>query len=414
MNKKMIADEITAKTRAANMRPEVELLLCCARTCMNSETTERIKTLLQEDIDWEYLIQTARSHGVIPLLYWNLNTNCPEAVPETRLAQLREYFHINARRSLFLTGELLKVLNLFERHGIRAIPYKGSVLAAYAYGKLELRQFCDLDILIHKRDILSTKNLLISQGYHLKRQLNWECQFVHEDSRVNVDLHWGITQRERPFPVDFERLWSRLEPISLAGTKVLNLQPEDLVIILCVQVTKDCWQWQEQLVKLAKICDIAEVIRVHQEMDWNRVMEQAALLGSERMLFFGLLLARDVVGCTIPEEISQRMQANPVVKALALAVCERLFKADYSSGTNPRPPKYLDTEKNLFYFRVRERLRDKVPYFLHLVNIAIAPTPADREFLPLPSSLCFLYYLIRPIRTIGKYGFRPLKRHLGL
>lgn len=409
----MVANEITANTPAAVMRPEVELLLCCARTCINSETAEQIKTLLQKDIDWDYLIRTALSHRVMPLLYWSLNATCPEAVPNARLAQLRDYFHINARRNLFLTGELLKLLNLFEAHGIPAIPYKGPVLAVSAYGKLELRQFWDLDILIHKRDILSTKNLLISQGYQLKHQLNWEYHFAHKDSRVNVDLHWGITQRERPFSLDFERLWSRLEPVSLAGTKVLNLQPEDLVIILCVQVTKDCWQWQEQLVKLVKVCDIAELIRVHPGMDWNRVIAQAGKLGSERILFLGLLLARDLLGTALPEEISLSMQAHPVVKALAKQVCERLFLANHRSRAAERPPKYLDIEKNLFYFRVRERLQDKVPYILHLVHLAIAPTPADREFLPLPASLSFLYYLLRPIRTVAKYGFRPLKRRLG-
>lgn len=405
----MVADENTAKTPVADMRPEVELLLCCARTCIDSETAERIKTLLQEDIDWDYLIRTALSHGVMPLLYWSLNATCPEAVPNGRLAQLCDYFRINARRNLCLTRELLKLLNLLEAHGIPVIPYKGPVLAISAYGKLEFRQFWDLDILIHKRDIFSTKNLLISQGYQLKLELNWEYHFVHKDSRVKVDLHWGITQKERPFPLDFERLWSRLEPIYLAGTKVLNLQPEDLLLMLCVQVTKDCWQWQEQLVKLAKICDIAELIRVHQGMDWNRIMAQASRLGSERILFLGLLLARDLLGTALPEEILQRMQAHPVVKALALAVCERLFLADYRSGVPDRLPKYLDIEKNLFYFRVRERLQDKVPYFLHLVHLAIAPTSADREFLPLPPSISFLYYLVRPIRAVGKYGFRPLK-----
>jgi hypothetical protein len=408
----MVADEITAKTPAAEMRPEIELLLCCARTYIDFETAKRIKILLKKDIDWDYLIQTALWHGVIPLLYSSLNTTCPEAVPTTRLTQLRNYFYTNVRRNLFLTGQLIKVLNLFEANGIPAIPYKGPVLAAVAYGNLALRQFCDLDILIHERDILSTKNLLISEGYQLQLQLNWEYHFVHKDSRLNLDIHWGITQRERPFPLDFERLWSRLEPLSLAGKKVLSLQPEDLLLILCVQVTKDCWQWKELVVKLAKICDIAELIRVYPVMDWNSIVEQAGKLGSERILFFSLLLARDLLGTPLPEEILQRKQAHPVVEALALQVRERLFCADYKFGVADRPPKFLEIEKNLFYFRVRERLRDRVPYFLHLVHVAIAPSVEDRTFLPLPPSGSFLYYLIRPIRVIGKYGLRPLKRLL--
>jgi hypothetical protein len=124
-----------------------ELLLYCAQTPIDSEIAERIRTLLQQDIDWAYLIQTAAQHGVMPLLYQSLNTTCPEAVPKANLAQLRNYFHTNAQRNLFLTKELLKLLTLFETHSIPAIPFKGPVLAVSAYGNLSLRQISDLDIL---------------------------------------------------------------------------------------------------------------------------------------------------------------------------------------------------------------------------------------------------------------------------
>lgn len=396
----MVAD--STKNPTDEMRPEIQLLLSCARTNIDSEKAKQIKILLQENIDWDYLIQIARWHGVMPLLYSSLNSICPQAIPSAQLAQLRSYFHTNARRSLFLTSELLKVLNLLQTHEISAIPYKGAVLAAFAYGNLSLRQFCDLDILIHPRDILRTQNLLISEGYQLHRQLDWEQHFLHQDSKVNVDLHWGITQKERPFEVDFEGLWSRIEPISLAGTKVVNLGAEDLLLILCVQITKDCWQWKEQL---AKICDIAQLLRVHPSMDWNCVINQARKLGSERMLILGLLLAQKLLGTDLPNEILPRIEAHPIVEALANQVCERLLYKDYRLGLDDRPPKYLDREKNLFYFRVRERLQDKVPYFLHLVQVAIAPTEQDRAFVPIPAYLSFLYYLIRPIRAVTQYAF---------
>ena len=392
----------STKNPTDEMRPEIQLLLWCARTNIDFEKAEQIKILLQENIDWDYLIRIARWHGFMPLLYSSLNSICPQAVPNAQLVQLRSYFHTNAQRSLFLTSELLKVLNLLQTHEISAIPYKGAVLAAFAYGNLSLRQFCDLDILIHPRDILRTQNLLISQGYQLHRQLDWEQHFLHQDSKVNVDLHWGITQKERPFEVDFEGLWSRIEPISLAGTKVVNLGAEDLLLILCVQITKDYWQWREQL---AKICDIAELLRVHPSMDWNFIINQARKLGSERMLILGLLLVQKLLGTDLPKEILPRLEAHPIVEALANQVCERLLCKDYTFGLDDRPPKYLDREKNLFYFRVRERLQDKVPYFLHLVQVAIAPTEQDRAFLPIPGSLSFLYYLIRPIRAVTQYAF---------
>jgi hypothetical protein len=70
---------------AAETRPEIQLLLCCARTDVDPERAEQIRALLGGAIDWTYLMQTALQHRVMPLLYWNLHNTCPEAVPTSRL-----------------------------------------------------------------------------------------------------------------------------------------------------------------------------------------------------------------------------------------------------------------------------------------------------------------------------------------
>jgi hypothetical protein len=61
---------------------EIELLLCCARAQPDSETTLLIQDLVQKDLDWEYLVQTALQHRVMPLFYKNLKKACPQSVPQ--------------------------------------------------------------------------------------------------------------------------------------------------------------------------------------------------------------------------------------------------------------------------------------------------------------------------------------------
>ena len=394
----------SAKAPAAN-RPEVELLLCCARTCIDSATAEQVKTLLQQDIDWTYLIETAAFHQVIPLLYQSLKNNYAEEVPDAILNLLRSYFYANGRRNFFLTNELLKLLNLFKEHDISAIPYKGPVLAASAYGNLALRQFGDLDILVSERDFHPAKELLISQGYKISSQFDWEHSFIPDDGRYSVDLHQGITPRDFPFRLDFERLWQRVEPLSLAGTTVVNLSPEDLLIVLCVQVFKDSWYKQE---KLAKLCDLAELLRVCQTLDWGRVMEQASALGGEGLLVFGLLLASELLGTAIPDEVMPRMQAYPTVKLYAAQVCKQLF-SEINSQDGVKE-KFLN---RLMRERPPERVPDSGSLLWHFLRLALIPQKRDRDFLSLPASLSFLYYLIRLIRLVGKSGAIVLKRFPG-
>ncbi len=88
-----------------------------------------------------------------------------------------------------------------------------------AYGDLSLRQFGDLDILIHKRDLLRAKELLISQGYQLKLTDAQEAAhiysyytlpFVRTNGKILVELHWALTGKHWPFPFDFDRLRSML------------------------------------------------------------------------------------------------------------------------------------------------------------------------------------------------------------
>ncbi len=54
-------------------RPEAELLLACSRAHLSPGVEERIKVLLRQGMDWNWLIEQARKHYVGPLLYWNLD-----------------------------------------------------------------------------------------------------------------------------------------------------------------------------------------------------------------------------------------------------------------------------------------------------------------------------------------------------
>src|SRR5215218_2458387 len=154
-----------------NDRPEIKLLLCCARSRRDPKNTARIGALLQETIDWEYLLRTAHDQRIMPLLAWQLKAISSETIPSDVLKQLSSHFRENSLHNLSLTRELLRLLRVFETHGIAAVPYKGPVLATFAYGNLALREFGDLDILVRRQDILRAGELLASSGYRLGYRL---------------------------------------------------------------------------------------------------------------------------------------------------------------------------------------------------------------------------------------------------
>ena len=60
---------------------------------------------------------------------------------------------------------MVSLLELFEQNQIPAVPYKGPALSVGIYGKLSLRQFADLDILVPEKNVGKATELLIDRGY---------------------------------------------------------------------------------------------------------------------------------------------------------------------------------------------------------------------------------------------------------
>lgn len=395
-----------AVTRVGIARPEHELLLCCARVQWDAECAGRITSLLREDIDWDYTIEAANQHRIMPTLYRGLSTTCLQAVPGAVMDKLVRDFRSNAFRNLLLTTELLKLLGLFKAHGISAVPFKGSILAALAYGDLSLRQFGDLDILVHESDVPNARELLISQGYRSAPQFSWEMPFVREDAQVSLDLHWTITPRNTRstrgsnavFALDLDSVWSRLEPASLAGETVHYFAPEDALLIHCQSSVKDYRQpdWPP----LVWVCDIAQMIHANPQLDWRALIDCAKQCGSQRALFLCLILAQDLLKARVPKPVSQEVRADRQALSLATKVGGRIFP---TAGT-----KVTWVGRNWFALRVKERTRDKIPYGFNIVRHWLRPNNKDRALVPLPRSLGFLYYLIRPVRLAGKYGLRGM------
>jgi hypothetical protein len=223
---------------------------------------------------------------------------------------------------------------------------------------------------------------------------------VRNDGKSLVDLHWEVADRYLSFPFDTERLWERLGYASLGGNSVPSFAPEDMLLILCVHGSKHSWR------RLGWICDIAELIRVHQDIKWEQIMAQASALGGERMILLSFFLVNELLGAPLPANVSQNARVDPTVKVLAGRITERLFQEDDSltgflEGSSFDP----------LYLKMRERLSDKIRYCFGMLTTRRID---DWELVPLPRFLNSFYYALRIVRISGKYGRQALKHFLNL
>lgn len=386
-----------ADKEATGRHDEHELLLACATTRADAERVAHVRSLLGRELDWSYLLQAAKRHAVLPLFARQLEKNAPAgSVPAAHLQTLRHSFRDNAARNLYLTGELLRILRIFDGQGIEAVPYKGPALAVSAYGDLTLRRFIDLDIMVRKRDVMRAKELLLADGYQpqtpltrtqesaiLRTQHN--LAFTRERGRLVVELHWDIAPNRFSASLDAEQLWTRLVPLSLNGVEIKSLKPEDLLLSLCVHGSKHLWE------RLAWVCDVSELVAAHPALDWEWLLDLARRTGNERMLYLGLRLASELLAAPLPRPVRERIDADDAIRQLSAGIAARLFD---ESGY--RSPGLLENIK--FNLHVRRRWRDKARY----LQFVLAPTDGDFAALSLPSSLTFVYYFLRPFRLLFK------------
>src|SRR5258708_33692431 len=110
-------------------RLEGQILICIARPSLDDGGADKLRQLLRSDLDWEYLLQMADRHCLVPLLYNHLSAVAPAMVPQRVMSRLGDINYQNTQSSFFLTGELLKLLECLEANRIDAVPFKGPTLA---------------------------------------------------------------------------------------------------------------------------------------------------------------------------------------------------------------------------------------------------------------------------------------------
>ena len=375
---------------------EREILLCVARRVMDDKVNARLRALAQTQVNWVTVCQEAFAHGLQPLLYYHLNAGCSDIVPAAVLAKLKNEFIANSQCNLYLMRELIRTLELLHANGIQGLAFKGPVLAALVYGDLALRQAGDLDVLIEKENFPVAKQLLQSIGYVMEPQLNGsqqsshlqfhcEIQFVHHEQVSVIDLHWGVAPRTFPFSLDTRELLQRSIEVEFAGHTIRTFCREDLLLYLCMNGAKDNWS------DLESVALVTEVLCSSDDLDWTELLERARKSAGKKMLSLGLLLARNIFGAEVPGEMIERISDK--LKFVASKIEQRLVR-----GIR-KPPTAMET------FQLNLQCMDHKRHAVQaLLRAILVPTISDWKSITLPDTLYPLYYLLRPLRLLGKYS----------
>jgi Uncharacterised nucleotidyltransferase len=384
---------------AGNMKPEVELLLCCARKTLNPADLSRLRKIAEGRIDWLRLFHLATENGLLPLLCEHLLQDSA-AVPSEVVAQFREANRRNALRALFLTTELLRITDPLRQKQIPALSYKGPVLGQLAYANPLLRQFDDLDIVVPQRFMPQVYEEMAALGYEAKfpherflsagsKAIPGEYVFRHKINGVMVELHTEATLRHFPRPPDLEQLARRSTAILLNGREIPTFAPADTLLMFCVHGAKDFWS------RLIWVADVAALVEALPEAGWLPLFAEARKCDAERMVRLGLWLANAIFEASLPVGILQEITRGRVARVGAELRDSLLDRRELPAGV---------TWRSLYRIRMVPGIWRGTRYWLRL---STAPAEEDWSMTDGRPGFRGSYAFLRPLRLWRKYGRAP-------
>ena len=376
-----------APIKSGVLTNEYQLLLACARRDLTAEHLDEARCAIAAGIDWDLLFRHADRHALLPLLYRNLRLHFPLAIPASQ--QIREKSFEHGIGNLFLSGALLKILDAMRAHSIRALAYKGPVLAACLYGDITLREMSDVDILVDPASLSAARRVLIDLGYaasltttrkqeEARQRSDCESEFCSRDGRVLVDLHWRLTAPHLAARFNFEDFWSRRRHIAIGQNIIPTFSAEDTALILAVHGGKHLWP------RLSWLADFAESLRSN--LDWQLLRVRALEAGAQRLLLLAFSLADRILHVQPPNEFSTALDTDRVVQNVADDLAKR-FSEDRSQSEPEQTRVRWAT-----LIQLADNRRDG---FRCAVRYAFSSGPREWQAVRVPDSLFGFYRLVR-------------------
>jgi hypothetical protein len=290
---------------------------------------------LQEMLASSEVFPYLEINGVAGVLFYYLQkAGLQKLTPEDVYEALHDRFHFQIGRNMACAAAAKIVFRLLHTAGIPFLVLKGIALAENVYPHFAMRITSDLDILIHKDDLIRADLALTQAGYQAQDSTPQQALLnppgylasleYHKPgiAFAYVHLHWHLVNTSTPAiafisKVDMERIWEKSVIAKVAATEVRLLCPEHLIVYLCEHALRVGHSFD----RLILICDILYAVKTYEaQLDWDAVAAEAKALGLLNFVYLGLKIVQLHGG--------QDFLSNEILKILAppsLSWMERLF-----------------------------------------------------------------------------------------
>jgi hypothetical protein len=376
---------------------EQQVLIACVRASLECRQgtfdANALANAIEGTEDWPALVQAALDQGMLGILWYCSTLDQLEIFPADIREALATFIHSQRAGNTARTDKLLEVLGFLGDAGIRGAPFKGSLLAENAYGDIGMRSFWDLDFLVPEQDFDRAISVLEQHGFtdtshppdgyiFSAKQLAklwryWgQAALLRKSDQLAIEPHVAVA----PFTLalNYDDLWQRISLSPWRGVQTWQFEPEDQVLILCLQGAKPYWD------KIKLPADLAHFLVAHPQLDWEKIIRRATKHGIRRLLALALLMVERLFALALPEMAVKLAHAD----AEAVRICDCLLHQGESF-------RYASTDVyklSRYHLETRERLTDKSKYLWRTIFL---PNESYVKSVRLPDSLYWVYSLLK-------------------
>jgi hypothetical protein len=182
-----------------------ELLFCLKVSDYGFDDVEYIRKSISSDFDWNVFLDEALKHRLfIPVVRKILSYK--NLLPDKRRTELKNRLTKMSKRVLQINTESIKIQEYFKEKGIETLTLKGSKLTETLYGNPLDRFSHDVDLIIPKKDLQYSIQILKDIGYVIAKpydnynddylnllfQRSNQLKFIKSADRSVLELHWKL------------------------------------------------------------------------------------------------------------------------------------------------------------------------------------------------------------------------------
>lgn len=381
-----------------DLGPDFRFFCLALRRPQSPADIREMRVLAAGVRDWNVIVRGAQRHRVASAALSGLSACDARYVPADVLARLRRQTANRTRRSLAQVAETSRLARLFVEAGVRVLALKGAALSAQLYGEPARRAARDVDLLVDPDRLIEAEGILVKAGY--KRHLNMrsprehaayqraikEIEFFHATTGELVELHYRLTDNPNLLSVDFDALWNDREEVSIGDGRVATLARHRLPLYLCAHGADHGWA------RLHWLMDFAAALPPSPAID--AVLEAADACGLRWPFLHALSLAHDWLGAPIESRLIAPYRGCAQIRRREWLL-GRLYSATDWYKMPPQGTLKRILRDSLWERLYRFSLKSDWRYRRSQLKREWF-SPADRDVVPLPQSLSWLYPFVRP------------------